>query len=165
VLDGLPAREYVLSGHSSDVTDAIWSLDDLRVFSCSKEAIFEWEVGKSARIRENINKMSSYVSLAQSANGALVAARIDEEVVIIPGANSKAKSNLSIWDAGSNIEQSPKKVYLLDEVTRITATTNLPVDNSLQLIENVVIAGTNEVCDILWQKVHYILSSLAPLKL
>ena len=132
-------------GHSSEVIDAVWTLDDLRLFSCSKEAIFEWEVGKNGRVRENIAKQCTCVSLALSSDGILIAARIDEDASSIPGLGIMPRSNLCIWDPTSNIEQSPQKVYLQDEVTRVAATTNLTSESTLEAVQNVVIAGTNEV--------------------
>lgn len=130
--DGLPAREYVLAGHTSDVIATVrapfflvrtqhgrprafplrtqhtrgmhgptfpstsqltmalthetskwirtialkqvWAPDDLRLFSASKDAVMEWRVGSTTRVRESFLQCSGrFLGLSLTFDGTLLA--------------------------------------------------------------------------------------------
>lgn len=139
-IDGLPTREHILAGHSSDVSSVVWTNQDLRLFSVSKEGICEWEIGKPTRLRDNFLKNHRYHGLAVSRNGTLASSVVNEDFA----STAAGAVSLCVWQTTTSIEQPGIHVPLDESVTCILMTQTPTTDHNKDIVQNLLIAGTEK---------------------
>jgi WD40 repeat protein len=124
----------------------VWSLDDQKLFSASKDVVIEWRVGQAGRVKEAFSRGGRFQGLGISFDGSLVTARMDDESS--EAMEEQEGAALYVWPGhgggGNNIEQAYRSVALPSPATSLVMTANPSLDASMSFAQNLMVVGTED---------------------
>ena len=105
--------------------------------------MIEWSIGQQVRLKEAYARTGRFLGVSVSAEGVLVSCKIEED----PASTSLVGASLTVWPGtgggANNIEQPFLAAQVPEMVTCLVATVNPVNETALDLVQNVVVAGTD----------------------